>query len=591
VPIKNIYSPSHKVGISRRGENQAVIGFEQEQSLLDRDFVLYYGVSRKDFGLNLLTHAVQGEDGFFMMMLSPAVMPRGSAVSRKDITFVCDTSGSMAGEKIDQARRALAYCVKKLNDGDRFNIVRFSTDVETFKDGLVEVTEKTRKEALGFVEDIEARGGTAIDAALGAALGMKYDKTRPNIIAFLTDGKPTIGESDTDVILGKIKQHEGTKPRIFVFGVGEKVNTHLLDKISGEHGGLSRYVKPGEDIEVKVSSFADKMSHPVLARLSIEVDKLKLLRMHPRELPDLFSGDQLTVLGRYRGQGHVAIRLLGEVNGKKREFVYEGDFPRQDNDNVFIPRLWATRRVGYLLDEIRLRGENEELQGEVTRLSREYGIMTPYTSYLVLEDDKAYKQHGIDRRNGTRPATAPGVAARMPAAAPLSRPAREVWAEQSVAGDSAGGARGAGEREEARGMVPVFGDADLSSVYAAGLKSGRTVELKMKSQAADEVDAYFKKESGADAVKLSEAIQRYKQRDRAGRDMATVRHVARKIFYLIDGRWVDGEYKQSMKTTRVTFASDEYFKLLADKPELKKFFALGEKVIVVLDNRTAIIVE
>ncbi|MDP6848687.1 MAG: VIT domain-containing protein, partial [Kiritimatiellia bacterium] len=169
-PLKSIYSPSHEIGISRKGEHEAIIGFEEEQSVLDKDFVLYYGVSKKDFGLNLLTHATSDEDGYFMMMLAPSVAPPKGMVIKKDVTFVFDTSGSMSGKKIEQARSALAYCVEKLNDGDRFNIIRFSTDVEPFKKDMVTVDGKSREAALEFVKDIEARGGTAINDALQAAL-------------------------------------------------------------------------------------------------------------------------------------------------------------------------------------------------------------------------------------------------------------------------------------------------------------------------------------------------------------------------------------------------------------------------------------
>ena len=341
VPIKSVYSPSHQVGISRKGDREAVIGFEEERSLLDRDFVLYYSVSKKDFGLSLLAHAVKGQDGFCMMLLAPSVTPPDEAVLRKDVTLVCDTSGSMAGKKIEQARGALEHCVNRLNDGDRFNIIRFSTEIEVFSEKLVAVSAGTRKKALEFVKGIEARGGTAIDAALAKALDMDYAADRPHVVAFLTDGKPTIGETDTDTILGNVKKANRGNARVFVFGVGDEVNTHLLDRLSGENGGLSRYVTPDEDIEEKLSAFADKLTHPVLANVQVKVDKLALTKMYPAALPDLFSGDQLTIFGRYAGEGHVAIRLTGEANGKPREFVYEGTFPAATAENAFIPRLWA----------------------------------------------------------------------------------------------------------------------------------------------------------------------------------------------------------------------------------------------------------
>ncbi|MBN1671921.1 MAG: VWA domain-containing protein [Kiritimatiellae bacterium] len=567
VPIKNVYSPSHKVGISRKGEHEATIGFEEDKSVLDRDFVLYYGVSEKAFGLNLLTHAVKDEDGFFMMLLSPEVAPPKDQVIHRDIAFVIDTSGSMAGDKMRQAREALKYCVNRLNEGDRFNVIRFSTDVDALDGQLLAVNDENRKMGLAFVEKMTARGGTDIGSALLLALGAKRDAQRPYTIVFLTDGKPTIGETDPEQIVANVAKNLGARTRLFVFGVGEKVNIHLLDKLSGQHGGTSQYVKPDEDIEMEVSAFYDKISHPVLTEPKVVVEKLQVKHLHPQALPNLFSGGQLTLFGRYAGDGHVAIRLTGEVNGQAREFVYEADFPARNADNDFIPRLWATRRVGYLLDQIRLHGEEQELKDEVLRLSQEYGIMTPYTSYLVLEDDKAYETHGVARRE-------------------------RVWKSGFTAsGRAAAPAPTRGAEPAASAPVPVF-EADAGAAPEALSVQGVSGKAQVVGGRDEEVRDYFSRQDGADAIELSETIERYKQKeDASGRVAANVRHVGGKIFYLVNGVWVDRDYKKGMKETKVAYASEAYFKLLAEKPELKKYLALGEKVIVCVDAERAVVVE
>jgi Ca-activated chloride channel family protein len=580
LPIKNVYSASHQVGITRKSDHEVRVGFEEERSLLDRDFVLYYGVSKKDFGLNLLTHAVRGEDGYFMMMIAPSLLPREGGVIQKDVTFVIDTSGSMRGPKMEQARKALEYCVRKLNEGDRFNIIRFSTDAESFKEGWVSVDETQRKAALDFIGQFDAQGGTCIHEALHLALRQKADPQRPSLIVFLTDGKPTIGETDTAIIVDALQKANAGGTRIFVFGVGDEVNTHLLDKISGQNGGLSQYVKPDEDIEVKVSSFADKISQPVLAQVKVEIDKLKIIKQHPRDLQDLFWGEQITLLGRYQGKGDYAIRLTGQVNGAAREFVYEGSFPVSNSDNDFIPRLWATRRVGTLLDEIRLHGENGELKDEVIRLSKEFGIMTPYTSYLVLESEQEYDKLGIARP-------------KEPKAEARNQPDPQGWT---------GGRRGAEHKEKgdlAKSMasVPIFRGTDMLALESAavGGKDETPEAPAATARVADadsrKVDGYMKAQSGAAAVDLSQAIADYKQRSIATEDTALVRHVENRIFYLIQGVWVDSAYTGKMKETTVKFASEEYFQLLKEKPELKKFLALGKRVVVCLGPDAAFRVE
>ncbi len=608
----------------------------------------------------MLTHAVKGDKGFFMMMLAPSVATPDT-VMKKDVTFVVDSSGSMAGKKIEQTRKALEYGVNALHDGDRFNIVRFSTDVEPFQpmsnganatrsdgslpgawhepsamnmlqgddrfgtnaasaqtpsngvnatrqDGrltvaLTEVNATNRAAALNFIRTIDARGGTAINEALAAAMAMNYDAKRPAIILFLTDGRPTIGETEPERILKNIREANKAHARVFVFGVGEDVNTHLLDMIAGQNGGMPQYVLPDEDIEVKVSSLVDKMSNPVLASVRVEVDKLRTTMIHPTALPDLFSGDQIIVFGRYDGSGDSVIRLTGDVNGKKREFVYEGTFPAEQADNTFIPRLWATRRVGYLLDEIRLRGENAELKDEVIRLSKEHGIMTPYTSYLVLEDDKAYAQHGIDRgqmgAGGEKRGPYSGRAKMgMGGAAMGGFPSTDAPPPAPAADKMDGFLVKAPRRSEsAESVVPVF-DAEPAKESSANRPaiSFNFPELRDSRKVvsgADNADGskLMRESSGSRAVAMSQVLQEYKSQEQAVDALPTVKHVGKKVFTLLDGRWTDTAFKKDMKTTTVKFGSDEYFKLLADKPALKDYLALGTKVTVVLEDGTALVVE
>lgn len=587
VPIKNIYSPSHKIGIKRKGDNQAVIGFEEDRALLDKDFCLYYSVDKKDFGINLITHASKGKDGFFMMMLAPTVAPKDGKIVHRDVSFVFDTSGSMMGEKIKQTKDALKYCIRKLNHGDRFNIIRFSTDIDKLSDSFLDVNDKSLAKAEEFIVAVEARGGTAIDEAMSAALSAASKSDRPHVVVFLTDGKPTIGETDPKAILGNVKKCAGNQARIFVFGVGEDLNAHLLDSISTENGGVSQYVAPSEDIEVKVSSFADKINLPVLSKPKVTIDKLDVRMIHPQSLPDLFAGDQITIFGRYSGHGDYAIRLSGEINGKKEEFVFEGAFPKDNGDNDFIPRLWATRRVGYLLDEIRLHGEDKELKDEVVQLGKDYGIMTPYTSYLVLDSEQAYRDHGIERKSADK----------QESTVQLSGHRRDMPAEEAAFGMGSGAANSVADAAvPASVSVPLFvgtpraakgGERERESLgFYSSSAQGRVVS------GAESAGEKLRKEDGKDAITMSKAIGRYKKAQSSQDDMGPmVKMVGQKIFYLANGVWTDRDYKPEMKTTKIKYASDEYFKLIEKKPELKKYLALGQKVIVCFDAEHAVVVE
>lgn len=425
--LKTIYSPSHEIAVNRKNDHRVNISYEGKNVHVKRDFVCYYSLSDKDFGIDLITHRDDvDEDGFFMLLISPKYEVEKTEIIEKDFVFVLDRSGSMKGEKIEQAKKALRFCVNSLNDGDRFNLILFNTDIEPFSDKLVSAKQE-REKALAFVDDIQGTGGTNINDALLTALADKPDSKRPRIVVFLTDGEATVGETDSTKILKNVSKTNDDESRIFVFGVGYDVNVNLLDKMAEQNGGTRQYVKPKENLEVAVSSFFTKVSEPVLVNLALDIQNIKTKNLYPQKLPHLFRGSQLTVLGRYAGAGKTKLILRGDINGKKHEFSNSAKFPRQESDHQFLPKLWAQRKVAYLVDEVRLNGENKELIEEITRLSEKYGIMTPYTSFLVTEDE-AQRRRSTQFSRGRTSQSAPLSAVQAPSAK-LARSARKQIAE------------------------------------------------------------------------------------------------------------------------------------------------------------------
>jgi Ca-activated chloride channel family protein len=390
--IRAIYSPSHPVAIDRDGEFRAVVGFEDDDVMADQDFELYYTVAPEDIGLNLLSYKEAGEDGFFVLLVAPAVEADVDQVVVKDVILVVDTSGSMEGEKMRQAKEAAAFVVDNLNQEDRFNVIAFSTGVRNYERGLVPATDAG--DSRSFIDRLEAVGGTNISGALLEAVAQADDE-RPTTIIFLTDGLATEGITETPLLLDTIKQQASNNIRLFAFGVGDDVDTMLLDGLTQNHRGTTTYVRPGQDIEEAVSAFYAKVSTPVLANVDLDFDDIIVEQMYPQELPDLFAGTQLVLAGRYREGGLATISLTGDVNGREQRFVYEDNRFRDAGGADFIPRLWATRAIGNLLTQIRLHGEEPELVQSVVDLSIRYGIITPYTSYLIEEDD-IFSQAGRD---------------------------------------------------------------------------------------------------------------------------------------------------------------------------------------------------
>jgi Ca-activated chloride channel family protein len=388
--LKNIYSPSHKISVSRDGDRRARLSFEEKGQEAQKDFQLYYSLSEKDFGLSLLTNREPGKDGYFLMLISPKTSINEQDRLAKDVIFVFDTSGSMSGEKIDKARAALRFGVESLSERDRFNIISFSGEEHLMKSELVEASREAKQQARDFIYRLQAEGGTNINDALVAALRQFKESARPSMIVFLTDGLPTVGTTDVNQINKNVTDANRASVRIFSFGVGYDVNTTLLDKISADNRGATDYVEPNEDLEVKVSNFFSKVNYPVLSDLKLDLGGVEADLIYPRNLPDLFKGSQLALVGRYKNSINVTtVRLTGKVGGRERSFAYSGQsFPSEKTDNQFLPRLWATRRVGYLLEQIRLNGENRELVDEIVKLGTRFGIVTPYTSFLVTDDLK-----------------------------------------------------------------------------------------------------------------------------------------------------------------------------------------------------------
>lgn len=388
--IRAVYSPTHPVGLQRLGAGRVIAGYEDSQVKPDTDFALYYSIGETE-AFHLLSYRdprdPNDSDGFFLLMLAPRpdVNP---AVLPKDVLIVLDRSGSMEGDKFRQSQQALRYILENLNDADRFNVITFSTGIETYASGLRPAAEA--KEAVSWVNRLAAVGSTDINRALLEAAAVS-DRERPTYLIFLTDGLPTEGVTDSQQILNNLEYNASSNLRLFSFGVGYDVDTFLLDSLAQSHHGASTYVLPGERLDEILSSFFEKINTPVLTDLELDFGDLVVYDLYPTPLPDLFSGSQIVVVGRYREGGATDVTLTGRVGDDLKTFTYrEQNFQRDSrfhfNEAVeTLPRLWATRKIGHLLNQVRLYGPNQETIDQIVQLSIRYGIVTPYTSYLVTE--------------------------------------------------------------------------------------------------------------------------------------------------------------------------------------------------------------
>jgi Ca-activated chloride channel family protein len=485
----------------------------------------------------------------------------------------------MAGRKLEQAKKALRFCIENLNRNDRFEVIRFSTEVEPLFNDFVPATKANRTRADGFIENLKAMGGTAIDDALRTALSLRGnhqdddlrppqdgsgeatrrdpynsplrgERDRPFVLVFLTDGQPTIGTIDEDQIVSGVRKHNESRTRVFCFGIGTDVNTHLLDKIAEETRAFSQYVLPEEDLEVKVSSFFSKITDPVLANPVLKfTGGVRVKGLYPSPLPDLFKGEQLVVVGRYSGQGNAAVSIEGTVNGVTKSFAQDLKFSADASDSEFIPRLWATRRVGYLLDEIRLHGESAELRDEATELARKFGIVTPYTAYLIVEDET---------RRG------------VPVQAQSLQKFKDDSAARALANDNWNAFMNDRKGEQALGGARVgfalkSAEAPAAAVNSGSLAAYRALGVTSESLAAGPTPA------SASNVRLAQYTQQ-------------TRFVTGKNFFQNENQWVDAAVQkfQDAKRVRIQFNSTEYFELIRREPKALPWLALGQNVQFVL---------
>jgi Mg-chelatase subunit ChlD len=389
--VAAVYSPSHPLTIERIGSGHIRAAYHGENILPTENFELYFTITEGAFGATLLTHADREREGegHFLFLLSPSSTMDAQGAMPKDIVFVIDRSGSMAGEKIEQAKNALQYILGKLGEADRFAVVSFDDIIESQSETIQRITDRTIQDARSYVAQLYDRGNTDIDSALHLGLtlidraGFRPDASR--MIVFLTDGLPTAGITDERAIVDRVRRaNDEIGASLHVFGVGYDVNTHLLDDIASQNHGTVTYVQPGESLEGVLMGFYEKIAHPLLTDLELRYEGSTVEDVYPRQLPDLYFGSSLAVTGRYIGlqSDEVSIRLFGRLAGEPTSQVFRFSVD-DEGENPFVPRLWATRRIGDLLDEVRVKGERTYLIEEIETLGLRYGIVTPYTIGII----------------------------------------------------------------------------------------------------------------------------------------------------------------------------------------------------------------
>ena len=620
-PVQNVYSPTHAIDVTRRGDREVAVEFEKNQALLDKDFQLFYGLGNQEIGLTPLAfRPVSAEDGYFMLLISPQTESMKTTRVPRDLVLVLDTSGSMSDLKMSQAKKALKQLLGDLGDADRFGLVSFASTVRTYEDKLQPASADHLERARKWVDDLRAGGGTAIMPALEAALDLRSkDSGRSLTVVFFTDGIPTLDERDPNKIVKNVvnRAEKSENTRIFTFGVGDDVNAAMLDQLADSTRALSTYVRPAEDIESKASALSAKVSHPVMTNVKITTTNVKLHEIYPPKLPDLFHGGQLVVIGRYSGQGPAAVKLTGLVGSEERELVYELTFPpKTDGGKEFVEHLWARRKVGYLLDQVRVNGESKEVVDEVVALAKKYGIATPYTSYLVVPDSPM-PVAGVSERDRARglaiPGGMPGGPAQFGAAAvppglgqlpgagggaattpkavtEFAREQAAKGAEGGKPGDGLGKARGDVQDkllDEALKNVPA---EQRGGRYAEALRRSQNETKALKdAQSNWERGRVRQNQEGKLGVDLAEASNNLRGQNRLSVNCQQVAYGRNCVE--VGGVWIDDQFKADTGAIVVKAQSEAYFRILEMQPKMKDVFRLGNHLVWIAPSGQALVID
>ncbi len=603
IALHNVFSPTAGLDVAVKSDHGAHASYEgRGASVSNGEFALCYSLSDEDFGIDLASTKVRGDDeGTFMLLVSPKRDGAADVHFARAITFALDISGSMEGAKLDQALGALRYFLRSLTPADRFDVVSFSTDATPMFPEMVAADEAHVRDASKRASALFAAGGTNLDEALRESLvRMPKDGERMPIVVLLTDGCPTVQETDRKKILEHTRSWNGSAARIFVFGVGDDVDTTLLDSLAEETRATRNYVRPNEDIGLATSDLFQKLGAPAMTDLELTIDGVETSRTSPSRLPDLFRGGRLTLFGRYRGNGAHTIRLTGRVGVRRVECTREVNFADRPIASCdFLPSLWAERRVASLLDQMRLHGRNGELVDEVRKLGVDYHIVTPYTAHLILED-------GLRNRPTTGATGSPGPSSpTTPGPAGPSTPGPAGAAPTTPGGPSTPGPSGPSTAGPS-GSVPIFDiDRIAKELVSLGVLPKKAdpkelrelaLEISREMRAADAaLSGLANRSSGSSAVDDSaylarllgsDAISAGNSSSRSGRDLASLfeRRVKDKNFVLRGGVWTDRELGDA-KTKRVVLEaySDAWFAEIAKTPELAPYFAFSARLVVVLD--------
>ncbi|HOT85728.1 MAG TPA: VIT domain-containing protein [Thermotogota bacterium] len=529
--VYTVNSPTHTLAFTPQPQEAVSFVYAEENLFPSQDFVLFIGYGERRYEAYFVNDEEEPEIGTFMLDILPYYPDVGTL--QKSVMVVLDKSGSMYGTKYAQALAAAQFILERLNQEDRFGLLLFNDKMTPFRKELLTTLydQKDTPDALKWLKGSSAGGTTDIHEALrlGTLSAFTNHEDENNYVIFLTDGQPTSGILNISKITSDaIGWAKATGAKLFVFGVGYDVNTGLLDLLAQESGGMAFYVEEKENIEAKVSQLFANVSNPLMTDIQVEIagENAQITDLLPSRNLTIYKDFPLKLFGRYTGHGELQIRITGKIAALDGSGViaFEQIYPvtLSEHSNPYISKLWASRRISELLNHIKLNGETAEAREEIVRLSKKYGIPTPYTSYLILEGVTG-QDKDIESVDGTVPKILFDMRA-FSSAAPAPT---------------------------------------LSQTGQGAFEASKMQNLMVQSMTTEELEKAYG--TGASAKGY--------------------RNLYGKVFLFdeAENAWVDTDFREE-GVVEVKAFSDEYFDLIRRLPELKHYLGLGTNFKIQLEG-------
>ena len=383
VPVQWLHVDSHPSTMLDDGDRWRTIRLSEDVPVKNTDFEMRYRLSGEDVSVGATVFA-DGDRRVASLLIEPPAQ-RPKVVVPREMVFLLDCSGSMGGEPMEASKRFMTTALKNLQPVDTFRIIRFSEGVSGLTPEPLPATPANISRALAYIHTLNGTGGTEMSAGIRAAFAQPEEAGRMRIVTFLTDGR--IG-NDADII--RLVESSRGQSRLFAFGLGQSINTWLLENLARAGRGSLRTIADGEGVEAAADQLAERLAAPVLTDITIDWGEAPVVAPTPAQLPDLFHGDSLRVLTSLGAAGRWPVPLHGTLGGKPATLPFTLTVPQTAPEASALPVVWARSLIQDRMTDYMSPATDEAgrtaLKSEITALGLDYSLLTQWTSFVAISN-------------------------------------------------------------------------------------------------------------------------------------------------------------------------------------------------------------